>query len=91
MTKKMCISCSQIKDMPGDYDVDDHDMTGYTAKCAVCRGTRPMLAPVLVEDVAPVEEIKPVVEKKPVRRRRSKAPAESVNDSASQPSVKRTV
>lgn len=38
---KMCIGCGLIKEMPVDFDVDDHDMTGYTARCKECRGTLP--------------------------------------------------
>ena len=41
---KMCIECGLIKEMPVDFDIDDHDMTGYTAKCKECLGTLPVLA-----------------------------------------------
>ena len=39
---KMCIECGLIKEMPVDYDVDNHNVTGYTAKCKECRGTLPV-------------------------------------------------
>lgn len=39
---KMCIECSLIKEMPVDFDIDDHDMTGYAARCKECMGTLPI-------------------------------------------------
>lgn len=42
MSEKMCVKCGLVKEMPMDFDIDNHNMTGYTAKCKECRGTLPV-------------------------------------------------
>jgi len=37
----MCTECTLIKGFI-DFDIDNHNMTGYTAKCKECRGTLPI-------------------------------------------------
>jgi hypothetical protein len=37
----MCIGCGLVKEMPVDFDIDNSNATGFTARCKECRGTLP--------------------------------------------------
>ena len=39
---KTCIQCSLPKIKEVDFDIDDHDLSGYNARCKECLGTLPI-------------------------------------------------
>ena len=41
MSEKSCTACGLIKDFV-NFDVDDKNLTGCTARCKECRGTLPI-------------------------------------------------
>jgi len=39
---KNCIQCRLPKIKEVDFDIDDHDLSGYNARCKECLGTLPV-------------------------------------------------
>ena len=39
---KNCVQCSLPKIKEVDFDIDDHDLSGYNARCKECLGTLPI-------------------------------------------------